>query len=209
MDGFRAYKYYAAIKLHFTSPKYDVFVSKGRVKCSLERFRSRNDSYLFDKLGGKFSSDKDYIQFIASNFMYHNPEVVYSGEEAYANYKEYLRRKQSITKIFEDDLNTILDSGTTYNFSGHKIPDVIQLWMADKITLETVVILNDMDDFTEKLKENAHINLLLGDDLLRIEKSKGFVKYNSYKIMSYYVSFIEEIKGITNGSHIPQNPLSV
>lgn len=194
MDGYKAYQYYAAIKLHFTNPKYNVFESKGRVRCSVDKFRSRNDHYLFEKLASKFTSDKQYIQYIASNFMYRNPNVIYSAEEADSNFREYLRRRQSMTKIFQDDLYTITNSGAHYNFSGHKIPDVVQLWLSNKITLETLVILNDLDNFAEKLRQDDHINLLLGDELTRIEKSKGFVKYDSYKVMSPYLSFIEEQK---------------
>lgn len=194
MDGFKAFKYYTAIKLHFTSPKYDVFASKGRVRCSADKFRSRNDYYLFEKLASKFTSDKQYIQYIASNFMYRNPNVIYSADEAESNFQEYLRRRQSMTKIFQDDLYTITNTGAHYNFSGHKIPDVVQLWLSGKITLETVVILNDFDRFAEKLRQDDHINLLLGDELTRIEKSKGFVKYDSHKVTSPYLSFIEEQK---------------
>lgn len=200
MDGFRAYKYYAAIKLHFTSEKYDVFKSKGRVRCSLNTFQSRNDRYLFERIGTKFSSDKDYIQYIASNFMYRNPNVIYSADQADTNYTVYLRRKQSITKVFGDDLQSMIDNNAQYyDFSGSKIPDVVQLWLSDRITLETAVILNDLDHYTSRLKDNSHVNLLLGEDLLRLEKSKQFVKYNPYKIMDQYQSFLEEIKGNKHG----------
>lgn len=199
MDGYRAYKYYAAIKLHFTSPKYDVFKMKGRVRCSPEKFQSRNDHYLFEKLGGRFSADKDYVQYIAANFMYRNPNVIYGAQEAEQNYKEYIRRKQSITKVFQDDLHTIIKSGAKYEFTGPKIPKVIQLWLSDKITLETMVILNDFDGIVDKLRQNQQISLLYDAELLRIEKAKGFVKYNSSRVMSAYQEFLEDIKGNTNG----------
>ena len=48
MDGFKAYKYYMAIKLHFTSLKYNVFETRGHVKGTRDTFNSRNDRYIFE-----------------------------------------------------------------------------------------------------------------------------------------------------------------
>lgn len=194
MDGFKAFKYYTAIKLHFTNPQFNVFVNRGRVKGSRAAFLSRNDHLLFEKLAQQLPNDKDFIQYIAANFMYGNPNMVYSSDEAMANFKEFQRRKQSITRVFTNDLDTITSSGAQYEFSGLQIPDVVQLLMAKRITLETMVILNDMDAIVDKMRQSTHIALLLGDDLLRIEKSKGFVKYDPYKVMGPYQQFLEDAK---------------
>lgn len=193
MDGFRAFKYYTAIKLHFTSPKFDVFVNGGHVKGSYEKFLIRNDRRLFDRIARIFPNDKDCIQYFASNFMYGNANAVYDEDLATANYKEYIRRKQSITKVFTDDLDTMANMGAQYIFSGQKIPDVLQLMMSKRITLETVVILNQFDAIVDRMKESS-VALVLGDELLRIEKSAGFVKYNAYKVINPYLQFIEGVK---------------
>ena len=202
MDGYKTFKYYTAIKLHFTDPKFNVFVNRGRVKGSADRFNARNDRMLFERLGRQFSTDKECIQYIAANFMYGNPEVVYNPHEGLANYQEYIRRKQSMTKIFEDDLHKIINTGARYDqdeFSGLKIPDVVQLLLAQRITIETVVILDTLDGIVDKLKRGNHISLLLADELRRIEKSKGFVKFDSSKVMGPYLEFLEE----THGQDIP------
>ena len=199
MDGFRAYKYYAALKLHFTSKSYSVFKHKGRVKCSREKFDSRNDRYLFEKLGQRFESEREYILYIASNMLYGHMNVVYDTTTGDANYKEFIRRRQSMTNIFRDDLHNAINAGAQYNFASQKIPDIIQLWLAGKITTETMSILNDLDGIVEKTRRSGHLALLLGDELLKIEKAKGFVKYDSYKVMAIYNSLIEELQGNTNG----------
>lgn len=189
MDGFKAYRYYQAIKLHFTQPKFDVFINRGHVKGSYEKFLNRNDHAIFERLGRQFN-DRDFIQYIAANFMYGHHDVIYDSTDAMANYKEYQRRKQSITKVFTDDLQTIVDSGAQCDFGGSKIPDVIQLLMAKKITLETVVILNNINHFVEGVKKTP-IALMLGDELLKIEKAKGFVKYVPEKIQLIYDEYLK------------------
>lgn len=200
MDGFKAYKYYLAIKLHFTNPKFNVFVNRGNVRGSIDKFLLRNDHQLFEKVAKQFQTDKELIQFVASNFMYNNPSPVHNLEEGMSNYKEYIRRKQSISRIFENDLDTILKSGAQYyDFSGQKIPDVVQLYLAKKITIETVVILDTFDGLVEKLQQNNHLSLLLGEELLRISKSRGFVRFDPNKVINPYVQFTEETKRPSNG----------
>jgi len=198
MNGFKAFKYYMALRLHFTTPKFNVFVNKGRVKGSHATFLLRNDSGLFERLSRLFNTDRELIQYIASNFMYGNPNMVYDADQGMENYKEYQRRKQSITKVFEDDLHTIVNSGSKYqDFGGHKIPDVIQLYLSKKITIETLVILDDLDGIVNELRKGTHIPLILGEELLKIEKSKGFVRYNAQRVMVPYTEFCESMSDIS------------
>ncbi len=108
MDGFKAYRYYLAIKLHFTTDKFNVFQNRGNVRGTREAFNARNDRYIFEKLANKYSDDKDIIQFFVANFAYGSDNAIYAGQEAEENYTEWIRRKQSITKIVIDDLAKLL-----------------------------------------------------------------------------------------------------
>lgn len=188
MDGFKAYKYYMAVKLHFQSEKFDCFMNRGRVRGSRDKFLARNDHGLFERLAKKYD-DREVIQYFAANFMYRNPDCIYHSETAEANYKEYIRRKQAITQVFKNDLDTILYS----KFSCDLFLDIVNLYLRNRITVEAVSILNDMDNIVAQLRRSGHA-LLLQQDLLIIEKSKGFVKYNSYKVMGPYLDFLEGIK---------------
>lgn len=193
MNGFKAYKYYMAIKLHFTNPKFDVFVNRGHVKGSYDAFAQRNDRQLFEKIAIKYPDDREYILVLAANFMYGNPNVVYNVEDAQANYNEFVRRRQSMTYIFKNDLDTIAHSGAKYDFSGPQLPIVVQLLLANKITIETAVILNNIEQFVAKVKTTP-LALILADDLMRIEKSTKFVKYNHDRAIGAYQQFLQEVK---------------
>lgn len=208
IDGFKVFKYYTALKLHFTSPKFDVFTNRGRMRGSREKFLKRNDCRLFEKVARHVKDDKTCIQYLASNFMYRNPDMIWNDEYSDRNYALYVNRKQSITRVFENDLDVLANSQITYNFDTNSIPDIIGMWLTDKISLETVVILNDFDDIVSKMKTREHISLLLGNDLLLIEKAKKFVKYDSYKVMSYYINFIDEVYR-KNGQDISLSAIEV
>lgn len=182
MDGFKAFKLYTAIKLHFTNPKFDVFVNRGRVRGSYETFNQRNDRLLFERLARQCTNERELIKFIAANFMYHNPNFVYS-DDGEKFYKEYNRRRQSITRIFEDDLTTV----------GCTTPShLIQIYLRNEVTLEFMVIINEFEGTFNKLKSIGHLNLMFNDELLILEKSRKFVHFDMSRVEKVYKRFQED-----------------
>lgn len=205
MNGFQAFKYYTAIRLHFQNDKFNVFENRGNLRGSLDRFMQRNDRMLFEKIARTYPDDRECIKFIAANFMYRNNDFVYNFDTAQEYYVEYQRRRQAMTRIFADDLQTIVDEGATYTtgeFSGRGVPEVLQLYAADRITIETLVILTQLDGFVTRVKQHGSVGLILGDDIRRIEKSAGFVKYDPYKVMGPYQMFLEETQGHIYGQDV-------
>ena len=187
MDGFAAYKYFMAIKLHFTSEKYDVFEKNGRVTGSRETFEKRNDKLLYEKLAKKFSTDNELIQFLVANVAYGHMNVVYSSESD-EYYQHWQRRKESITRVFEIDCRTIvefmsdLEKNDIYCIEDG-FPLLLKMYLGKHITLETMVILQDFDDYLMKWEP---LIMLWHNHFLTIRKIKRFVKYDSYKIQSIY-----------------------
>jgi hypothetical protein len=198
MTGFKAFRYYLALKLHFNNDKYNVFENKGNIKYSYENFNSRNDRHIFEKLARKFDTDKDLIQFLVANFAYGHDNMIFAIEEANEYYLEWQKRKQSISRIFKDDLNTIelesqknvLSLDQIINFTLNEYPSIIKLYLGKKIAIESISILNDLLDFIPKWKQNPSGMLILESDIRRIEKLKGFVKYEQQKIKPIFNEFI-------------------
>jgi len=198
MTGFKAFRYYLALKLHFNNDKFNVFQNKGNIKYSYETFNIRNDRYIFDKLARKFDTDQELIQFLVANFAYGHDNMIFAIEEANEYYLEWQKRKQSITRIFKDDLNTIelesqknaLSLDQIINFTLNEYPCIIRLYLGKKISIESVSILNDSLDFIPKWKQNKSAMLILESDIRKIEKVKGFVKYDAEKIKPIFNEFI-------------------
>lgn len=201
MDGFKAYRYYLAIKLHFTSEKFNVFENRGNVKGSREAFEARNDRYIFEKLARKFGNDRDIIQFFVSNFAYGNESAIYAGQEADDNLAEWNKRKQSVTKIFIDDLASLLTyveinklpTSSIFDFNFNEYPAALKLWLGGKISIETLVIVNELDHIVEHWLDNSSVQHIWGDELLRIKKLTGFVKYDKEKLRKIFKHFVEEL----------------
>ena len=198
MTGFKAFRYYLALKLHFNNDKFNVFENRGNVKYSYENFNSRNDRHIFEKLARKFDSDKELIQFLVANFAYGHDNMIFAIEEANEFYLEWQKRKQSITRIFKDDLNTIelesqknaLSLDQIINFTLNEYPCIIRRYLGKKISIESRSILNDLLDFIPVWKTNKSGMLILESDIRKIEKIKGFVKYDAEKIKPIFNEFI-------------------
>ena len=201
MDGFKAYRYYLAIKLHFTSEKFNVFENRGNVKGSREAFNARNDRYIFEKRAKKFANDRDIIQFFVANFAYGNESAIYAGQEADDNLAEWTKRKQSITKIFIDDLASLLTyveinklpTSSIFDFNFNEYPAALKLFIGGKISIETLVIINELDHIVEHWLDNPTVQYIWNTELLRIKKLIGFVKYDKDKLRKIFTHFVEEL----------------
>lgn len=195
MDGFKAYKYFIALKLHFTTERYDVFTNNGRISASREAYERRNDKALFERLARKYPTDRELIQYIAANFAYGNKHVVYSSESD-DYYDRWTRRKESISQVFRNDLNTIQAEGTISKESLFSIDDgnplLLNLYVGNYITLETMVILEELEGYLSKWEP---LIMLWHDHFLTIRKSKRFVKFDRNKVQSIYDNFVAELVG--------------
>jgi len=196
IGAFETYKYFMAIKLHLTTDRYDVFETNGRVSGSRETFDKRNDRFLFEKLGNKFNTPRELIEYFVSNIGYGNKNVIYSGESD-DNYETWQKRKESRSYIFERQLDNIReyieDNNKKYEelfCIDNYVPELLKMYVGGHIHLETIVILNDFENFLPKWEP---LVLVWGDQLRILNKIKKFVKYDKTKIQSIYNNFRNEI----------------
>lgn len=196
-----AYRMYLAVKLHFMTDSYDVTDSKGSVRISKKKFDERNQTSLYEKFADKFSSKKEMAQYLISNFAYGawgNTDIVYGTSESDLNYKEWNRRKESITQIFKNDLSKIKLEYETNNMKFlpdltskfPKVPHLFQMYLGKHITIETLVIMDKVYPFLDTWKQN--MGSLFEEDIRRIIKTKPFVKFDEKKIKPLFLEFVEE-----------------
>lgn len=201
MNGFKAYKYYMAVKLHFTTDKFNVFENGGRVKGTLDAFKNRSDRFQFEQIAHKIPEDQKLIQFYVANFAYGYQHAVWAHEDAQENYLTWVKRKESIAYIFKKDTDAIilhcekekLNKQKLFSFYGGNYPELLKLYVGKHITLETMRILDDYTKYLDEWKQNDSLALLWTDERRRIEKAKGFVKYDAKRIKPIYDTFTQEL----------------
>lgn len=204
VSDYEAYKLYVAVKLHFTS-SYDVFKYNGRVNCPFAKFEKRNDRKLFGKLGERFNTPKDIIEYYVANFAYGNKNVIYSMDEAEVNYDTWMKRKESMTYEFSKQMNYLLqyleNTNKTYDqlFDIETgVPDLLNLYMQGSIHLETLVIINEYENFLPRWEP---LIIIWNEQLQIIDKVKRFVKFDKTKLQQTYLKHKVELVEVYHGSN--------
>lgn len=205
ITGFKAYKYYMSLKLHFTKDKYNVFETRGQVKGSEQTFLARNDRFLFERIARTHPTDREVIQFYVANFAYDNPNAVYDLDQATDNYIQWQKRKQSLTRVFSDDLSKIMfqveknkiDTKNVFEFVSGTYPLILKMFIGKQLTIESMFILNKLVGYLE-LWDNSTM-LLWEDDARRIRKCEGFVKFDTDKTKLHYDNFVKELNELNHG----------
>ena len=201
MDGYKAYKYYLALKLHFSKDSYDIFSTRGSVKYSREQFDKRNDKMLYEAFSKKYPNDKDMIQFLVSNIAYGNESPIYDMDESTKFYNDWIKRKESITKVISDDLTIIINDAernsykkeSVLDFTFNQQPSILSLYLGKRISLETVSILDEFIDLFSLWKQSGFIMTCWESEIRRIHKAIKFIKYDVDRIRPLVNHFNEEL----------------
>lgn len=200
MDGYKAYRLYLAIKLHFTTDSYNVFEKMGAVKYTREQFNKRNDKTIYEKMATKYS-EKDWIQFLVANLAYGNLTPVYEIEESESYQLNWIKRKESITQIVKNDLSVIINDAYKNNlkkdsvldFTFNQQPSILTLFIGNRISLESVSILNDFLELSNLWVLSGFVMTFWESEIRRINKVNRFVKYDKERIFPLIQEFESEL----------------
>ena len=180
-EGFNAYKTYLALKQHFTS-SYDYFKYNGKVRANIESFLKRKDKFFFRKLQKKYNKN-ELVEFFVSNFIVSGDNWIGSlvTQESEQNYALWRKNKESISYNYRNELSLLYDYCLSNDISCNRLvlvedgnhPILLRLLLQNKISLETIIILDDILRFTR------YWNVKL-DDIIWDEKKKLIYKYRSF-----------------------------
>jgi len=166
MTGYECYEIYLAMKLHFSSEKYDAVTFQGKVKANMKSFNKRNDTYIFEKMAKRYKKD-ELIMFFIANFVEDNKYIKdLLNEDANERYREKQKIIQSMSYVFSNDVDYILSYIRTHEllfddlFFGERndYPILLKMALQKDIHLETFVILDKvldfLPDFDKRIREN-------------------------------------------------------
>ena len=109
MSGIEVYKMYLSLKLHFTTETFDYLKYGNTAKASQQSFDSRRDKFFFVKLSRTFKEDELREFFVANMIVEDKVYPATLVREGAKNYQEYLKRKQSLSYRFKEDVMTLHD----------------------------------------------------------------------------------------------------
>lgn len=195
LTGYEFFKLYHAFNLHFTTTRYDIFRYNGKTNVSLETFKGRRDYSRFVYWGNRFHNRVKAGQFILANFVYNQASsswIYQPFEQANTFFTQWLRVKESLTKIFEDDMIKIGKVKSDHNLTFEQLfhhtpsgrsPPIWQMSNVGLITPESLILIDKevMRFIDDELTSNS-VDPFLEDTIFRLKKYSPFVKYDKEKI---------------------------
>lgn len=177
MDPFEVYKLYLALKLHFTTEKYDITKTRGAVKASEKAFLKRKDIIAMRKLARDYKK-KEVIDLLVANFVSGDRWGGMFDSQSAEVYKEWKARKSRRDYQFEQDVELIRLEMEKQSISDPFVADqghhalIYRLYLGKKITIESLVLLDKLFDLSYKEEDD----IFLKDISLLIRKYRPFVK---------------------------------
>jgi len=188
LDPLNCYKTYLALKNHFTNKNYNYFTYNGKVKANIQSFYKRKDRFYFEKMSRQ-KTDDEIINFFVSNFAScDDPQSLWIGEiikEGEDNYKNWMRRTQSLSYIFKDEVSIFNSKNfdEMFRIEGSRHPKILKQFLQKKLSLETMIILNNIlgykKQFDKKLQDPVWEFVSM-----KIEKYAPFLHIDSNKFKS-------------------------
>jgi hypothetical protein len=195
MTGYEAYKLYVALKNHFNSDTYDYFRYGGKTRANVQSFEMRHDKYFFNKL----AKHKDTERFVLANIVEDNPNVwvgdLANEQQAENNYKVWLKRQESLSYVFTNDLDSL---SLVYNdnlvVEGSNHPLLLKLLIQKKVSLETLVVLNDLCGFFRHWNRKIEEDVIWPMVYKKCKKYRPFLKFDKDKLKQIVVDKFSTIK---------------
>jgi len=179
---FEAYTTYLALKNHFTKESYDFFKYGGKGKASQTSFEVRKDKYFFHKL----SKHKDVANYIVANILIKDNLWVgdlVNDDEANDIYTEWLKRQQSLTYLFKNEIEK-MDDDLNKNIlvEDGQHPHLLNLYKKKIISGETLVIIDDILGVFKHWNKNISEEVIWPTIRVKLNKYKPFISFDKNKM---------------------------
>lgn len=171
MDGFSVYKYYLAMKFHFTVPGYDVFKHKGRVRANESNYQEKGLRFRMESLGRRFKTPQDAVSFFLACNLY--GADVFNDVESSEAWITWKKRSEMMTRFIMDDI--------AENCSSTDPESVAKAVSGGKLSYESAVAINRIFNIVPILQENF-IYSKIGDRITKLDK---FIKYDESKVQQF------------------------
>jgi hypothetical protein len=188
MKSFDLYVYYLALKQHFTKDSYDYFRYGGKVSASTRAFEGRNDRYYFDKL----AKLKDPRSFILANIVERGAQVwvgeLVNSDAAEVAYNSWLKRNQSLTYSFSNELGQLDDDfDTNFRLENGGHPPLLKLYLRGVVSIETLVILVHLTGCYNKWSKAMEYDPVWQEVAMKVRKYQPFMTYELPKFKKIVV----------------------
>jgi hypothetical protein len=179
MESIEVYQTYLAFKNHFSKETYDFFKYHGKVSASQAGFNKRKDKYFFERMSRK-RSDPEVRNFFLANFSQSSDpsklwigEIIKTGEVIY---KSWFDKQKTLVNTFRAESEVFLSHNfnNIFKIRGSSHPDILKKHIQGAISIETMVILDSILQFSHEYDEKL-FDPVWETVSLKIRKYKPFL----------------------------------
>lgn len=181
MDGFQAYQYYNAINMHFNR-SYDAFKYHFKTRVTQKSYWGRPDKYQLTKIGKRFTKEEDIVRYFAAHQLAGNK---WSGDmiRNEKDYTDFLGRIDSLSYRFKTEMDELSEYSLDGLIGQYKMnyPMIIDKYLEDTVSLETLCILNEVTGFIEDANSKITETILWPDIYKKVVKYSPFLDIDKSK----------------------------
>ena len=182
MSPFEAYSTYVALKQHFTRPDYNFKKYNGKVRLTVEAFEKRPDKFFFHKLAKR----NDVVDYLVANLTHKDRVNTWIGEivndsQSEDIYRDWQRRKQSLTYSFRKDLEKVEDLQSVCTVPEGGQPPLFKMYLRGEISMETLIIVLSVTRCFKYWSKNMVDDVIWSHHSLLIQKYESFLEYDHEK----------------------------
>lgn len=182
VNGFDVYRTYVALKLHFTKPSYDYFKFNGKTSVTLNSFLGRRDKHIFEQIAKKYG--KEHPSFLLANYTTIHSSWIgdLMSDESKTKYTQWLKRRQSLTQCFKDDVSLIVNQMETSGISFDDLfdsksshPILARLYISGRISAETLILMDSVLGFLANWNREMANDVVWKDHSFVLDRYRPFV----------------------------------
>ena len=190
MQAVDVYLMYCALKAHFQGD-YDYHKFGGKTKTKRESYYKRKDRFFFAKTAVKYE-DTEVLNYFVSNFIHDRSGYIANFTDK--NYETWMNKRSMFYEIFSQEMQPFVKNfEPLFECKDNQHPLLLKEYMGKRISLETMIVLDDLVEYSKKWKKELEWDDFVWPDVKKLMNNyKGFLTINTDKYRMKLLKLIEE-----------------
>lgn len=190
ISGYEAYLLFQALKNHFQIESYDYFRYHGKTRANEHSFMVKRDRHFYTQAANRFTKE-ELTDLIISNMLvgrrFFIDLVRNEAAQAEEVRQQYVKRKESFTYMFAEDLDRLLatvnEPKQLFHTEHGSYPEIINQYLNRNVPIETLAALDRIIGFSYAFdRKLGKDDVLWEPTRLLIKKYKPFLQVNEDKL---------------------------
>jgi hypothetical protein len=191
MEPIDVYLMYCAMKAHFGKTDYNFIKYGGKSRVSRNSFFKRKDRYFFVKLSRKYETENEIRNYFIANFMMEQRGYVANFNDE--NYEKWQNRQNNFYDIFANEIQPLVkDFNSLFEIKKSEHPKLMKEYLGKRISLETLIILDELVEYSKKWNEHLKDDLLWPDLKKLMNNYKWFLTFDKKQYRINLLTMIKE-----------------